>query len=76
MKFLCDGRCQCEGSLCEDENEACPIDGPWDINSYPSEYPQYYKGKVNIQKSRSEVSPVEQDTIDCELAYFEPKKNF
>jgi len=44
LKFLCDGRCQCERSLCEDENEACPIDGPWDINSYPSEYPQYYKG--------------------------------
>ena len=31
--------------------------------------------KVIIQNSRREVSPVEQDTIDCEyLAYFERKK--
>ena len=32
--------------------------------------------KVVIQKSRREVSPVEQYTIDCEyLAYFQPKRN-
>jgi hypothetical protein len=32
--------------------------------------------KVIIYKLHREVSPVEQDTIDCEyLAYFKPKKN-
>ena len=31
--------------------------------------------KVIIQKSRKEVSPEKQETIECEyLAYFEPKK--
>ena len=35
-----------------------------------------YVVKVIINKSCGEVSPIEQDTVDCEyLAYFSPKKN-